>query len=411
MTDTAQLAIFIRGVDENFTIHEELAALYPMKETTRGEDVFLSLKEVLQKYGLKFNNLAGIATDGAPSMVGKNEGLVALIRKHFDFSDTPLMQYHCIIHQVHLCAKKVNFEGVMKVVVKTVNFIKSKGLNHRDFQTFLEQMESEYGDVLYYSEVRWLSRGKMLDRVFQLKDEIKVFMSLKGKDILEFSDPDWLCDFGFLVDITKHLNNLNLQLQGKNNFIHDLFGKIRAFEMKLKLFKSQLKDQNFAHFPALKTCDPVSTERYVLTITDLETHFDSRFSDFKNNEFDMKVFYSPFNVCAEDVNETIQMELIDFQSNPSLKEKFTNTGLIEFYSKYLKQSEFPNIYKNALRMASLFGSTYICEQFFTQMKIVKSKTRTKITDRHLENTLRIATTKMDTDIDNLVNQMQHHLSH
>lgn len=52
----------------------------------------------------------------------------------------------------------------MKVVIKTVNFIKSKGLNHRDFQTFLEQMESEYGDVLYYSKVRWLSRGKMLRR-------------------------------------------------------------------------------------------------------------------------------------------------------------------------------------------------------------------------------------------------------
>lgn len=50
----------------------------------------------------------------------------------------------------------------MKVVIKTVNFIKSKGLNHRDFQTFLEQMESEYGDVLYYSKVRWLSSGKML---------------------------------------------------------------------------------------------------------------------------------------------------------------------------------------------------------------------------------------------------------
>lgn len=73
-------------------------------------------------------------------------------------------------------------------------------------------------------------------------------MSLKGQDVLEFDDPDWLCDFDFLVDITKHWNNLNLQLQGKNNFIHDLFGKIRgAFEMKL-LFKSQLKDQNFAHF-------------------------------------------------------------------------------------------------------------------------------------------------------------------
>lgn len=36
----------------------------------------------------------------------------------------------------------------MKTIVRTVNFIKSQGLNHRDFRTFLKDMEAEYGDVL-----------------------------------------------------------------------------------------------------------------------------------------------------------------------------------------------------------------------------------------------------------------------
>ena len=39
---------------------------------------------------------------------------------------------------------------------------------------------------------------------------------------------------------------------------------------------------------------------------------------------------------------------------------------------------------------SLFGSTYICEQLFTKMKHTKSKTKSRLTDCHLENSLRVA---------------------
>ena len=37
--DTAQLAIFVRGVDESFCVIEELAALDPLKGTTKGSDL------------------------------------------------------------------------------------------------------------------------------------------------------------------------------------------------------------------------------------------------------------------------------------------------------------------------------------------------------------------------------------
>lgn len=59
ISDTAQLAIFIRGIDCNFNITEELATLFPMKGTTRGIDIFTALDATLDKLGLKLNNLAG----------------------------------------------------------------------------------------------------------------------------------------------------------------------------------------------------------------------------------------------------------------------------------------------------------------------------------------------------------------
>ncbi|GBP45138.1 General transcription factor II-I repeat domain-containing protein 2A [Eumeta japonica] len=40
LSDTAQLAIFNRGVDKKFTVTEELLALRPLKGTTTGEDIF-----------------------------------------------------------------------------------------------------------------------------------------------------------------------------------------------------------------------------------------------------------------------------------------------------------------------------------------------------------------------------------
>ena len=38
--DTAQLLVFIRGIDENFEITEELLSLEHLKDTTTGQDLF-----------------------------------------------------------------------------------------------------------------------------------------------------------------------------------------------------------------------------------------------------------------------------------------------------------------------------------------------------------------------------------
>ena len=76
-------------------------------------------------------------------------------------------------------------------------------------------MNSKYGDLLYYCEVRWLSRGAMLKRLYHPKDELDTFMRSKGMVILQFIDSSWFSDLAFLVNITDHLNILNLHLQGK----------------------------------------------------------------------------------------------------------------------------------------------------------------------------------------------------
>lgn len=107
----------------------------------------------------------------------------------------------------------------------------------------------------------------------------------------------------------------------------------------------------------------------------------------------------------------VQFELIDLQESSEARAAYRDKNLIEFY-KGLSTSTFPALRQHAVRMASLFGSTYICEKTFSTMAINKSKLRSRLTDDHLHAVLRIATTEMDPDIRGIVaNRKQHHRAH
>ena len=250
---TAQLLIFIRGVTENFQISEELFAMISLKDRTRGSDLCNAVSDAIEKSNLKWSQLVGVTTDGAPSMIGKESGLVTLLRKKaMDNSESDLIHYHCIIHQEALVARVLSMNDVMNVVVKCVNFIKKTGLNYRQFKTFLEECNAEYEDVVYFAAVRWLSKGATLMRFFLLRNEIAEFMNSTNQQVPELKCYQWLCDLSFLTDIMNHLNGLNLHLQGAGKFVSGLYDHVKAFQRKLELLQKQLKKGDLSHFIACK---------------------------------------------------------------------------------------------------------------------------------------------------------------
>ena len=64
----------------------------------------------------------------------------------------------------------------------------------------------------------------------------------KSDDFSELRDKNWLCDFAYAVDIFSYMNELNVKLQGKDQFVHDMYTNVRAFKSKLILFSSQLSN-------------------------------------------------------------------------------------------------------------------------------------------------------------------------
>ncbi|KAK3522322.1 hypothetical protein QTP86_003004, partial [Hemibagrus guttatus] len=358
-TDTAQLLIFLRGVDDNFCCTEELLDMMSLKGTTTGGNIFDAVSEAIEKIGLKWDKLCGVTTDGAPAMTGERKGMASMVCVKVKESGGEAVRMHCIIHQEALCAKTVQLGDVMNTVVKTVNIIRARGLYHREFQAFLSDVDAEYGDVLYHSDVRWLSRGSLLQRFYSLRSEIDKFLKEKGRPLHKLSDPLWLADLAFLVDLTHHLNTLNKNLQGKEQLVSHLYAHMKAFCVKLRLFETQLRSFNAAHFPALseiKSAFPkadlsAKKEKYASVITSLVTEFNQRFQDFSVIEKQIKLFSTPFLVDAEEVEESLQLELIEMQCDDSLKSQHQLLSLPDFYQS-LDHAKFPLMRRHAKRMMS-----------------------------------------------------------
>ena len=79
-------------------------------------------------------------------------------------------------------------------------------------------------------------------------------------------------------------------------------------------------------------------------------------------------------------------------------------------SMRLSPQRHHNLRNHALKIATIFGSTYVCEQTFSRMKHLKSPIRSRLTDEHLHHLLWLAVTNMEPNIDHLISQKQAHSS-
>ena len=118
-TDTEQLAVFIRGVMPDFKIYEEFLTLRSIHGSTKGTVIFREFQTTLLKAQLDPSKLFAMATDGCPSMLGANQGLINKWREENAFS--PVTWHHCILHQESLVT--LDIPNVTKVVISTVNWI------------------------------------------------------------------------------------------------------------------------------------------------------------------------------------------------------------------------------------------------------------------------------------------------
>lgn len=151
-------------------------------------------------------------------------------------------------------------------------------MQHRLFKLLLEEENNECNDLILHTDVRWLSRGKILERFINLLPQIKEFLSSRGEYYEQLENSDWLIDLGFLTDVSAKLNELNIKFQEKNQHIADMISAVNAFKTKLALLKSHLIKKSLTHFPnlsfnldnCLRTCNSNYTPNYNKLAEDLQ---------------------------------------------------------------------------------------------------------------------------------------------
>ncbi len=87
-------------------------------------------------------------------------------------------------------------------------------------------MGSIHVNLLLHTAVRWLSRGKVFVRVYEMRQEIYIFLNEQNHDFARnFVNFAGLCRLAYLADIFSRINELNLAMQGNT---------LDCFHLKLK---------------------------------------------------------------------------------------------------------------------------------------------------------------------------------
>jgi hypothetical protein len=125
--------------------------------------------------------------------------------------------------------------------------------------------------------------------------------------------------------------------------VQELYGHVKSFQNKLRLWEDQLRNGNAYHFNTLLNCGNFDHTSCANEIKLLSTKFASMFEDFRKQEIYLDIFSFPFSFDVDRVPLSLRMELIELQENSKLKIKFKDTLLLELYQKYFQKQKYPQL--------------------------------------------------------------------
>ena len=62
-----------------------------------------------------------------------------------------------------------------------VNFIRQRSVHSRMFKRLCENLDKEHINLFLHTDIWWLSRRRVLNRMFELKDELQEYFQENNK--------------------------------------------------------------------------------------------------------------------------------------------------------------------------------------------------------------------------------------
>ncbi|XP_053431130.1 zinc finger MYM-type protein 6 isoform X1 [Nycticebus coucang] len=374
------LLCYIRFIDYDCSdIKEELLFCIEIPSDISGFEIFELINKYIDSKSLNWKHCVGLCTDGAASMTGRYSGLRAKIR---EVATNTVAFTHCFIHREHLVAEKLSpcLHKILLQAAQILSFIKSNALNSRLLTILCEEMGSEHVDLPLHAEVRWISRGRILTRLYELRHEIKIFLNQTHSDLAKyFHDEEWVAKLAYLSDIFSLISELNLSLQGTLTTFFNLHSKIDAFKKKLEMWLKCTRENDYNMFPSFSEFSN-SSDVNMSSITNiifehlegLSQMFDDCFppdEDLRSGNF---WIINPFkNHQNNNLTKFEEEKLTQLSSDLGLQLEFKSMSVTHFWIN--AKRSYPGLHEKAMNFLLPFSTVYLCDAAFSAL--IESKQR------------------------------------
>ena len=165
ISNKEQLVVCIRWADENFAVHEDYIAMYPLERTTANHIVAV-LKNCLISMRLRIENTCGQCYDGASTMAGEKTGVATQIKA----LNSKCIYTHCYGQALNLAVadaiKSVKcISDSLETVREIAKLVKKSPKRNTNLDKIRAETQNESREVHAFCPTRWTVRRESLEAV------------------------------------------------------------------------------------------------------------------------------------------------------------------------------------------------------------------------------------------------------
>ncbi|KAL6038956.1 hypothetical protein STEG23_010045 [Scotinomys teguina] len=407
-SDVTLLLCCVRFIDyDSGDVKEELLFCTEISSMNTDLEVFELINKYIDSRSLNWNHCVGLCTDGATSLTDKWSGLKSKIQ---EIAKSTVTFTHCVIHREHLAAEKLSpcLHAVLLQAAQILSFVKNSASDSQMLTILCEETGSEHVNLPLNAEVRWLSRGRILTRLFELRHEIEILLNQKHSDLARyFHDKEWVAKLAYLADMFSLINKLNSSLQGTMATLFNLYNKVDIFKKKLKTWLKRTQENDFEMFPLFSEfldSSDVSVRSIASIIVEHLEGLSQIFHDCYPPEEDLRLgnlwLIDPFaSHQSNSLTDLEEEKLAVLSSDTSLQSAHRSMSVTQFWISV--KTGHPELHERAMKLLLPFPTVCLCDATFSALSALKQRNLLGVGPA-----LRLAVTSLIPRIEKLVKEKE-----
>ncbi|XP_068200436.1 zinc finger BED domain-containing protein 5-like [Palaemon carinicauda] len=390
-------------------IDEFLFAKY-LKIDAKGENIFRCLDEYLREHNIPLSNITAVSIDGPLFTLNRYRKLSSLLKE--SIPDVRTIQ--CVLHRQHLVSKRLGEElnESLEVCIRSIIRIKEYTWNSRLLVMLCEGNDQTLNKLLLHTELRWLSRGNILQRLVELYDSTVNFL----KDVDPYLSQQLITcknHLFYLADLHSHLHDVQTRLQGRDITIIQVRTLVLGFQIKLGLFKSSLARRDFQYSPNLqqlanegdKILSDDDLEIYMAHLEKLYEDFNERFEDLEKIQIPDWIV-APFGITTGNASDyDLQEEVIHMSVDLEARSLYKSNSTRSFWTNVNIVNKYPKLFEKVLPFLLAFPSSCIIDESFIQVNTLQTREGSKMNIEQCGE-LRLKFTNLTPNINAILKQHQ-----